>query len=119
MYQKRPVYWQLDFGKKKGIKFLIYIHNYKPEILEKIKDEYLKKIKKHYINELSFLNNINTDKNSCYNLEKKIADLRKSILETEMCERKLEKLINSILKLDFDKGIKENYSMFEGIVTEI
>ena len=32
IYQKRPIYWLFDSGKKNGFKCLIYLHRYRPEL---------------------------------------------------------------------------------------
>lgn len=44
VYQKRPIYWLFDSGKKNAIKCLVYIHRYKPDLTlcgsTRFKDEF-------------------------------------------------------------------------------
>ena len=41
MYQKCPIYWMFDSGKKNGFKCLIYLHRYDEQIVSKIRTKYL------------------------------------------------------------------------------
>ena len=36
-YQKRPIYWLFDSGKKNGFKALIYMHRYQPDTIARIR----------------------------------------------------------------------------------
>lgn len=36
IYQKRPIYWLFDSGKKNGFKALIYMHRYQPDTIARI-----------------------------------------------------------------------------------
>ena len=40
-YQKRPIYWLFDSGKKNGFKALIYMHRYKPDTIARIRTDYV------------------------------------------------------------------------------
>ena len=39
-YQKRPIYWLFDSGKKNGFKALIYMHRYQPDTIARMDDGY-------------------------------------------------------------------------------
>lgn len=41
IYQKRPIYWQLDSGKKGEFRGLFYIHRYRPDLLKAILENYV------------------------------------------------------------------------------
>ena len=41
IYQKRPIYWLFDSGKKNGFKALIYMHRYKPDTIARIRTDYV------------------------------------------------------------------------------
>ena len=41
IYQKRPIYWLFDSGKKNGFKALIYMHRYQPDIIARIRIYYV------------------------------------------------------------------------------
>lgn len=40
-YQKRPIYWQFDAGKKGRFKALIYIHRYEPQLPQQLLTRYV------------------------------------------------------------------------------
>ena len=39
IYQKRPIYWLFDSGKKNGFKCLIYMHRYQPDTIARIRTD--------------------------------------------------------------------------------
>jgi len=39
IYQKRPIYWMVDSGKKNGFKALIYLHRYSRDLLAKLRTD--------------------------------------------------------------------------------
>ena len=41
IYQKRPIYWLFDSGKKNGFKALIYMHRYQPDTIARIRTDYV------------------------------------------------------------------------------
>ena len=41
IYQKRPIYWLFDSGKKNGFKCLIYLHRYQPDTIARIRTDYV------------------------------------------------------------------------------
>ena len=41
VYQKRPIYWLFDSGKKNGFKALIYMHRYQPDTLARMRTDYI------------------------------------------------------------------------------
>lgn len=40
-YQKRPIYWLFDSGKKNGFKCLVYMHRYQPDTIARIRTDYV------------------------------------------------------------------------------
>ena len=48
MYQKRPIYWLFDSGKKNGFKALIYMHRYNENTVPKVRLDYLHRIQNTY-----------------------------------------------------------------------
>ena len=47
-YQKRPIYWLYDSGRKNGFKALIYIHRYDENIAETMRTKYLHRMLEIY-----------------------------------------------------------------------
>src|SRR5699024_5747677 len=48
IYQKRPIYWLFDSGKKNGFKALIYMHRYNENLVPKIRLDYLHRMQATY-----------------------------------------------------------------------
>ena len=47
-YQKRPIYWLFDSGKKNGFKALIYLHRYDKDTMSRMRNRYLHRMEKIY-----------------------------------------------------------------------
>ena len=47
-YQKRPIYWLFDSGKKNGFKCLIYMHRYQPDTIARIRTDYVHEQQSRY-----------------------------------------------------------------------
>jgi len=54
-YQKRPIYWLFDSGKKNGFKCLIYMHRYRPDMLARIRTDYVHEQQSRYYTALEHL----------------------------------------------------------------
>ena len=48
VYQKRPIYWLFDSGKKNGFKCLIYMHRYQPDTVARIRTDYVHEQQSRY-----------------------------------------------------------------------
>ena len=120
IYQKKPIYWQINSGKKNGIKFLLYIHKYSDSTLENV-ELYIENVKNIYEKEILEINdeikNVKLTRRT--KLEKREADFRDKIAELEEFKLKIADLKEKNLKIDLDNGVKENYSLFEEILTKI
>lgn len=114
-YQKRPIYWLFDSGKKNGFKALIYLHRYNPQLAAKIRTEYFHKTQNNYTNRL---NNLASESNAIKKnaLEK---DLREKIAECKEYDEKLAHIANQQIKLDLDDGVKVNYAKLQDVLARI
>lgn len=56
-YQKRPIYWLFDSGKKNGFKCLIYMHRYQKDTIARIRTDYLHEQQSRYRTAISDLQN--------------------------------------------------------------
>ena len=54
-YQKRPIYWLFDSGKKNGFKALIYLHRYQRDLLARMRTDYVHEQQERYRTQLSHL----------------------------------------------------------------
>ena len=54
-YQKRPIYWLFDSGKKNGFKALIYLHRYQSDLLARMRTDYVHEQQERYRTQLAHL----------------------------------------------------------------
>ncbi len=54
-YQKRPIYWLFDSGKKNGFKALIYMHRYQSDLLARMRTDYVHEMQERYRSQLAAL----------------------------------------------------------------
>lgn len=116
LFQKRPIYWMFDSGKKNGFKCLIYIHRYEEQIVSKIRTKYLHNTLSIYEREVSELEyKINNEEVSTIdkrNIQNKIVELNNKITECNEYEEMVGNVANKMIKLDLDDGVQVNYSKF-------
>ena len=55
IYQKRPIYWLFDSGKKNGFKGLMYLHRYSRDLLAKLRTDYVHEQQERYRTQLSHI----------------------------------------------------------------
>lgn len=122
VYQKRPIYWLLDSGKKNGFKALIYMHRYNENLIPKARLDYLHRIQTTYEKLLSDVNyKLTTDLSMTDKKEaqKKQADLNTKLQEIKEYDEKIAHIANQRISIDLDDGVKENYAKFEDILAKI
>lgn len=115
IYQKRPIYWLFDSGKKNGFKALIYMHRYNDQTVSKIRLDYLHKMQQTYATELKDVEyklNNNPTLNEKKELTKKQADLNAKILETNEYDEKIAHIADQRISIDLDDGVAVNYGKF-------
>lgn len=121
-YQKRPIYWLFDSGKRNGFKALIYMHRYNEDTIAKLRIDYLHKIQEAYRHELNDIEQkLNTDVSveEKRRLTKEQADLTAKLDELKPYEEKIAHLANQRIKIDLDDGVKVNYAKFQDVLAKI
>lgn len=122
MYQKRPIYWILDSGKKNGFKALIYIHRYDENLIPKARLDYLHKVQTIYEKLLSDMNYKLTAKLSLEDkkeVQKRQANLNAKIHEIKEYDEKIAHIANHRTNINMDDGVKANYEKFKDILAKI
>lgn len=115
MYQKRPIYWLFDSGKKNGFKCLIYMHRYNEGLVSKIRLDYLHRMQNTYEKELKEISdklNDDLDLASKRELFKKQADISAKLQETNEYDEKIAHIADQKIKIDLDDGVVVNYAKF-------
>ena len=115
-YQKRPIYWLFDSGKKNGFKCLIYLHRYDEQLVSKIRTKYLHNTLSIYqrtVEEIDYkLNNEELSTTDKRELQNKKSDLNGKITECNEYEEMVGNVANKMIKLDLDDGVAINYAKF-------
>lgn len=122
IYQKRPIYWLLDSGKKNGFKALIYIHRYNENLIPKARLDYLHKVQSVYENRKLELENILNEDLSLIekkNIQKELMDLSAKLSEIKVFDEKISHIANQRINIDLDDGVKVNYEKFSEILAKI
>ena len=115
IYQKRPIYWLFDSGKKNGFKCLIYMHRYNEGIVSKIRLDYLHKTQNLYEKELKEISDKldgDIDLTKKRELAKRQADISAKLQETKEYDEKIAHIADQKIKLDLDDGVVVNYAKF-------
>ena len=122
IYQKRPIYWLLDSGKKNGFKALIYMHRYNENLIPKARLDYLHRIQTTYEKLLSDVNYKLTTNLSMVDkkdAQKRQADLNAKLQEIKEYDEKIAHIANQRITIDLDDGVKINYEKFKDILAKI
>ena len=121
VYQKRPIYWLFDSGKKNGFKCLIYMHRYQPDIIARIRTDYVHEQQSRYRTAIADLEQrINSASTSeRVKLSKQLATLQAQAEEIRIYEEKIHHLADQMIRIDLDDGVKHNYSVFKDVLAKI
>ena len=122
MYQKRPIYWLLDSGKKNGFKALIYMHRYNENLIPKARLDYLHRVQTTYEKLLSDVNyKLTTDLSMTDKKEAKNrqTNLMAKLQEIKEYDEKIAHIANQRISIDLDDGVKVNYEKFKDILAKI
>lgn len=121
MYQKKPIYWLFDSGKKNGFKCLIYMHRYQPDTIARIRTDYVHEQQSRYRTAISELENrISTSSTSeAIKLKKQLKMLREQSEEIRAYEEKIHHLADQMIPIELDDGVKINYEKFKDVLAKL
>ena len=121
IYQKRPIYWLFDSGKKNGFKALIYMHRYQPDIIARIRTDYVHEQQARYRTAIADLEQriANASTGERVKLNKKLTTLQAQDTEIRTYEEKIHHLADQMISIDLDDGVKKNYAVFQDVLAKI
>ena len=121
-YQKRPIYWMLNSGKKDGFSAFVYMHRYTPMTIARIRTEYLipyqekmENLKKYY-ERIAIESTEGKEKKSA---EKKLKELYDILNELKDYANNVKHISEKNIPIDLDDGVKVNYEKFDKIMMKI
>lgn len=121
IYQKRPIYWLFDSGKKNGFKALIYMHRYQPDTIARMRTDYVHEQQSRYRTAITDLeqrvNSASTGER--VKLNKQLQKLQDQANEIRTYEEKIHHLADMMIPIDLDDGVKVNYAKFEDVLAKL
>ena len=121
VYQKRPIYWLFDSGRKNGFKCLIYMHRYRPDTIARIRTDYVHEQQSRYRTAIKDIeqrmDGVSTAER--VRLSKQLAKLTDQAEELRLYEEKIHHLADQMIDIDLDDGVKVNYAKFQDVLAKI
>lgn len=121
IYQKRPIYWLFDSGKKNGFKCLIYLHRYRPDTIARIRTDYVHELQSRYRTAIEDLTNrlASAAPAERARLNKQLTRRKDQAAELHTYEEKIHHLADQMIAIDLDDGVKHNYAIFQDVLAKI
>ena len=122
IYQKRPIYWLFDSGKKNGFKCQIYLHRYQPDTIARIRTDYVHEQQARYRTAIEGLEKqvaAATSTSERVKLTKQLNKVQAQDAELHQYEEKVHALADQMIKIDLDDGVKHNYEIFKDVLAKI
>lgn len=118
IYQKLPIYWQFDSGKKNGFKALVYIHRYKPDLIARMRTEYVHPQQARYRTQINMLENQlgSISKADEIKIKKEIQTIKDKADELSIYEEKIHHWADKMEPMDLDDGVINNYNKFQELL---
>ena len=121
IYQKRPIYWLFDSGKKNGFKCLIYMHRYELDTIARIRTDYVHEQQSRYRTAIADLEHriANAGTSERVKLNKSLKKIQEQADELHTYEEKIHHLADQMIAIDLDDGVKHNYEIFKDVLAKI
>ena len=121
IYQKRPIYWLFDSGKKGGFKALIYMHRYQPDTLARMRTDYVHEQQARYRTAIADLEHriSGAGTSERVKLQKELTKIQDQDTELRTYEEKIHHLTDQMIRIDLDDGVKHNYAIFQDVLAPI
>ena len=120
-YQKRPIYWLFDSGKKNGFKALCYMHRYQRDLLARLRTDYVHEQQERYRTQLAQIGDAidHASASERVKLTKQQKKFQEQAAELQKYEEKVHHLADRNIKIDLDDGVKQNYELFADVLAKI
>ena len=121
-YQKRPIYWMFDSGKKNGFKAIMYLHRYKADTVARFRTKYVFDQQTIYEDQINMLNsylNDGVNQREKTRITKELKKFTAQAEELRAYEETVHHFADQMLEIDLDDGVKVNYEKFDGLLAKI
>ena len=121
VYQKRPIYWLFDSGKKNGVKCLVYMHRWQRDTVARVRTDYVHEMQSRYRTAIEDLSRrVDTANGSeRVRLQKQLAKVQAQDAELLKYEEKVHHLADQMIDIELDDGVKHNYAIFQDILAPL
>ncbi len=121
IYQKRPIYWLFDSGKKNGFKALIYMHRYREDTLARMRTDYVHEQQSRYRTAIEEAERqaSSVKDSERVKISKTLNKLKEQDEELRVYEEKIHHLADQMIRIDLDDGVKHNYDLFKDVLSKI
>ncbi|MGX7417612.1 BREX-1 system adenine-specific DNA-methyltransferase PglX [Carnobacterium gallinarum] len=115
IYQKRPIYWLFNSGKKEAFKGLIYVHRYDKQLTARLRTDYLLQLittlgrLEEYTNQII---EINETPRAVVKARKDREKYNHQLVELRNYHLFVEYFANQEMEIDLDEGIIMNHQKF-------
>ena len=119
-YQKRPIYWLINSGKKNAFSCLFYMHRYEPLTVARVRADYLihyqemLENKRKFIERQLYAEDITAKEKK--NVEKELKDLDVLLKELREYANEVKHIAEQKIALDLDDGVNVNYERLGAIL---
>ena len=120
-YQKRPIYWLFDSGKKNGFKALCYMHRYQRDLLARLRTDYVHEQQERYRTQLAQIGDaiVRASASERVKLTKQQKKFQDQATELQKYEEEVHHLADQNIEIDLDDGVKHNYELFADVLAKI
>ena len=119
-YQKRPIYWLMNSGKKNAFSCLFYIHRYEPLTVARVRADYLIPYQEMLENKRKFIERQLSDDDISAkekkNIEKQLKELDTLLKELREYANEVKHIAEQKIPLDLDDGVNVNYEKLGAIL---
>ena len=119
-YQKRPIYWLINSGKKNAFSCLFYIHRYEPLTVARVRADYLIPYQEMLENKRKFIERQLSDDDISAkekkNIEKQLKELDTLLKELREYANEVKHIAEQKISLDLDDGVNVNYEKLGAIL---
>lgn len=122
IYQKRPIYWLFDSGKKNGFKALMYIHRYQPDLIARLRTDYVHETQSRLSHSIDMINtqlDSNLTTSEKVRLNKELTKFKAQAEEVKKYEEIVHHWADKMEPMDLDDGVKVNYEKFKELLSKI
>ena len=119
-YQKRPIYWLMNSGKKNAFSCLFYMHRYEPLTVARVRADYLihyqemLENKRKFIEKQLYAEDITAKEKK--NVEKELKELDILLKELREYANEVKHIAEQKIALDLDDGVNVNYERLGAIL---